>query len=410
MQKDNPYLIPALVVASIIVGISMGTRNAFSGLWMQPISISQNWGREIFSLAIAISNIVWGASQPFIGLLVDKRGPRAVVLLGAVCFVVGLIGVATFKSPLGVNIFGGVFLGLAVSCSTYTVVFSVLGKLASPSRRSWAFGIAAAAGSFGQFLLIPVSQYFISNVGWAQALMWIAAITVAIAPLGWALANYGKNAATTTLDPRQVDVTVKAALKEAFADRSYLLLTLGFFVCGFQVVFIGAHLTPYLSDKAVAADVGVVALALIGLFNVIGTYVAGALGARYPKRKILAVIYLARSVVIGVFLLTPISPVSVYFFAAGIGMLWLSTVPPTNALVAQIYGVKFLGMLAGIIFFSHQVGSFLGVWLGGRLFDATGSYNVMWGVCIALGVFAALVHWPIDERPVSDRAPRAIPV
>jgi MFS family permease len=396
-------LVPALLVSSIILGLAMGTRNAFSGLWMQPMSYDLKWGREVFSLAIAISNLVWGLSQPFIGLLVDKRGARGVLIAGTALYVLGLAGVAFFKTPIGVNLFGGVVMGLAISCTTYTVVYSVLGRITPPERRSWAFGIAAAAGSFGQFFMIPIGQWFISNAGWANALLWVAALVLAIAPLGLALANYGTSGKLPTVATTQANVTVKQALAEAFSDRSYGLLTLGYFVCGFQVVFIGAHLTPYLQDKGIPAHVGVTALALIGLFNVIGTYTAGALGQRHSKRKILAAIYLLRSVAIGLFLLAPLSPFSVYAFSAAIGLLWLSTVPPTNALVAQIYGVKYLGLLAGIIFFSHQVGSFLGAWLGGRIFDASGNYNIMWAVCIALGVFAAVVHWPIDERPVAER-------
>ncbi len=396
------------MVSAIIVGLAMGTRNAFTGLWMQPITQSQGWGREVFSLTVALSNLAWGITQPFIGLLADKKGARAVLVWGALTYCAGLIGVAYLNSPLWLNVFGGVVMGVAISCTTYSVVYSVLGRLASPARRSWAFGIAAAAGSFGQFLMIPTAQWFISNVGWSQALLWVAALVFAIAPLGWALANYGESARNTTNAIPSGAVTVKAALTEAFSDRSFGLLTAGYFVCGFQVVFIGAHLSPYLSDRSVPAHVGVTALALIGLFNVFGTYLAGALGQTYPKRKILAAIYLARSVVIAIFLWVPISAISVYFFAAGIGFLWLSTVPPTNALVAQIYGVRYMGMLAGIIFFSHQIGSFLGAWLGGRIFDSTGSYNVMWGICIALGVFAAIVHWPIDERPLSQRKRAAL--
>jgi MFS family permease len=403
MQKDHPNLGIALFTAAIILGIAMGTRNAFSGLWLQPMSEAKGWGREVFSFTVALQNLVWGASQPFIGLLTDKRGARVVLLTGAALYAAGLVGCAYVTTPFMLAMFGGVVMGLAISCSTYTVAYSVLGKLVSPQRRSWAFGIAAAAGSFGQFLMIPAGQWFITHAGWSTALVWTAAVAFTIAPLGLALSSYapGKNDKTAPQVTGQT--SVKLALKEAFADRSYALLTAGYFVCGFQVVFIGAHLTPYLKDHAIAAHVGVTALALIGLFNVLGTYMAGSLGQKYPKRKILSAIYFARSIVIGLFLLAPLTPISVYFFAAGIGFLWLSTVPPTNAIVAQVYGVRYLGLLAGIIFFSHQVGSFLGAWLGGRLFDVTGSYNIMWGICMALGVFAALVHWPIDERPLSER-------
>jgi MFS family permease len=407
MQKDHPNLGVALITAAIILGIAMGTRNAFSGLWLQPMSDAKGWGREVFSFAVALQNLVWGASQPFVGLLADKRGARGVLIAGGVLYAVGLIGCAFAPSPFWLSFFGGGVIGLGVSCSTYTVAYSVLGRLVSPQRRSWAFGIAAAAGSFGQFLMIPAGQFFITNAGWSQALIWLGAVTVAIIPLGIALAHYGAAAQLASVESSSGSVSVKEALREALADRSYLLLTLGYFVCGFQVVFIGSHLMPYLTDKSVAAHVGVTALALVGLCNVLGTYAAGSLGQRYPKRKVLAAIYFARSIVIGAFLLAPLTSLSIYVFAAGIGLLWLSTVPPTNALVAQIYGVRYLGMLAGIIFFSHQVGSFLGAWLGGRLFDLTGSYNLMWGICIGLGVMAAIVHWPIDERPIAGRSAAA---
>ncbi len=403
MQKDHPNLGIALFTAAIILGIAMGTRNAFSGLWLQPMSDAKGWGREVFSFTVALQNLVWGASQPFIGLLTDKRGARVVLLSGGALYAIGLAGCAYVSSPFMLAVFGGVVMGLAIACSTYTVAYSVLGKLVSPQRRSWAFGIAAAAGSFGQFLMIPAGQWFITHSGWSTALIWTAAVAFTIAPLGLALSGYAPKRGDGAAPTMTGQTSVKAALKEAFSDRSYALLTAGYFVCGFQVVFIGAHLNPYLRDKAVASHVGVTALALIGLFNVFGTYIAGSLGEKYPKRKILSAIYILRSVVIGLFLLAPITDLSVYLFAAAIGFLWLSTVPPTNALVAQVYGVRYLGLLAGIIFFSHQVGSFLGAWLGGRLFDMTGSYNVMWGICIALGVFAALVHWPIDERPLSER-------
>jgi MFS family permease len=408
MQKDHPNLVPALITAAIILGIAMGTRNSFSGLWLQPMSDANGWGREVFSFAVALQNLIWGAAQPFVGLLADKKGARGVLVAGGLLYAAGLAGCALFPSPLMLTLFGGVMTGVAIACCTYTVAYSVLGKLVSGARRSWAFGIAAAAGSFGQFLMIPTGQWFISNVGWAQALLWMGAITLAIAPLGWALSGYAKGVAVAPAVAGQA-VSAKAAMKEAFSDRSYSLLTMGYFVCGFQVVFIGAHLTPYLRDKAVPAHVGVTALALIGLFNVLGTYGAGVLGQRLPKRKVLAAIYFLRSVVIGLFLFIPLSHLSVYLFAAAIGVLWLSTVPPTNAIVAQVYGVKYLGLLGGIIFFSHQVGSFLGAWLGGKAFDATGSYNLMWGICIALGVFAALIHWPIDERPLTDRRSQKVP-
>ncbi|MEN9559711.1 MAG: hypothetical protein RLZZ502_922 [Pseudomonadota bacterium] len=403
-HQTQDHLLTALIIAAIFLGIAMGTRNTYSGLWMTPMSKDLGWGREIFSLTIALQNLVWGASQPFVGYYADQYGVRRIITFGAVLYAIGLAVPAFTHSPLVLYVFGGLVMGVAVSCTTYTIAYNLLGRMVNADRRAWAFGIAGAAGSFGQFAMIPLGSYFIDSLGWANALLAVAAITLFIAPLGFMYARAGHQHGVRYGVAQAGGVTAGQALKEAFADRSYVLLTAGYFVCGFQVVFIGAHLMPYLSDKGIAAHVGVTALALIGLFNVFGTYFAGSLAQRMPKRYVLSSIYFLRSVVICLFLWAPLSEWSVYLFASAIGMLWLSTVPPTNALVAQIYGLRYMGMLAGIIFFSHQVGSFLGAWLGGRMYDATGSYNLVWGFCIALGVFAAIVHYPIDERPLHDRS------
>jgi MFS family permease len=395
-------LLTALLVVSVILGIAMGSRNAFSGLFMQPISSDMKWGREVFSFAVALQNLVWGAAQPFVGYIADRWGARRVLVVGAVLYAIGFTWTAFLSSTVTLALSGGIIMGLAVACTTYTVAYSVLGKMVDASRRAWAFGISAAAGSFGQFLMIPVGQWFITHDGWKFSLIGMGVITALIAPLGWYFAKLGS--AGKLPQPSSVgQATASEALRTAFGDRSYSLLTLGYFVCGFQVVFIGAHLSPYLLDKGTPAHVGVTALALIGLFNCIGTYCAGVLAGKMPKRYVLSSIYILRSVVIIIFLAVPISPISVYMFAAAIGVLWLSTVPPTNALIAQIYGARYLGMLGGIVFFSHQIGSFLGVWLGGKIFDSTGNYNTVWMLTIGLGVFAALVHLPIDERALEAR-------
>jgi MFS family permease len=405
--QRHSNLLRALLVVSIILGIAMGSRNAFSGLFLQPISSDMKWGREVFSFAVALQNLVWGASQPFVGYIADRWGAKRVLILGAVLYTIGFAWTSFLTSSTSLVLSGGIIMGLAVACTTYTVAYSVLGKMVDASRRAWAFGISAAAGSFGQFLMIPVGQWFITHDGWRFSLLGMAAITAIIAPLGWYFANLGQKGKLP--QPSSVgQASAGEALRTAFGDRSYSLLTLGYFVCGFQVVFIGAHLGPYLIDKGTPAHVGVTALALIGLFNCIGTYVAGVLAGKMPKRYVLSAIYILRSVVIVLFLWIPLSPISVYLFAAAIGVLWLSTVPPTNALIAQIYGAHYLGMLGGIVFFSHQIGSFLGVWLGGKIFDLTGNYNTVWTLTIGLGVFAALVHLPIDERALESRGvPRA---
>ena len=401
-------LVRALLVVSIFLGIAMGSRNAFSGLFLQPISSDMKWGREVFSFAVALQNLVWGAAQPFVGYIADRWGAKRVLIVGAVLYTIGFLWTAFLSSSFTLALSGGIIMGLAVACTTYTVAYSVLGKMVDASRRAWAFGISAAAGSFGQFLMIPVGQWFITHDGWQFSLIGMGVITALIAPLGWYFAKLGE--AGKLAQPTSAgQATAREALGTAFADRSYSLLTLGYFVCGFQVVFIGAHLTPYLIDKGTPAHVGVTALALVGLFNCIGTYVAGVLAGKLPKRYVLSMIYFLRSIVIGLFLWAPLSPWSVYLFAAAIGTLWLSTVPPTNALIAQIYGARYLGMLGGIVFFSHQIGSFLGVWLGGKIYDMTGNYNTVWMLTIGLGVFAALVHLPIDERALDARGEFARP-
>ena len=395
----------ALFAVALILGIAMGTRNAFSGLFLQPISADMQWGREVFSFAIALQNLVWGAAQPFIGYIADRYGAKRVLIVGAVLYAVGLVWTAFLSNTFTLAISGGLLMGVAISCTTYSVAYSVLGKMVPPDRRAWAFGISAAAGSFGQFLMIPVGQFFITNNGWAFSLIGLAVITATIAPLGWYFAKLGEEGKLPIPASNVRQATAGEALRTAFGDRSYTLLTLGYFVCGFQVVFIGAHLAPYLLDHGVPARVGVTALALIGLFNCFGTYFAGVLAGKIPKRYVLSGIYFMRSVVIGVFLLLPLSEWSVYAFASAIGFLWLSTVPPTNAIIAQVYGVRYLGMLGGVVFFSHQIGSFLGAWLGGKIYDATGNYDTVWMLTIGLGIFAGLIHLPIDERELTSRTP-----
>lgn len=400
-SNERP-LLTVLLFAALIVCVAMGIRHTF-GLFLAPMTADHGWSRELFSLAIAVQNLTWGAAQPFAGLLADRYGAKRVLWAGAVLYALGLAGMAYAASGTGLTASAGILIGLAQSCATYSVVFSALGKLVPENRRSWAMGLVAAAGSFGQFLMVPVASGLIAGMGWFGTLLVFAAAAFLIMPFGSALTR-GLAAGAATAGQ-----TAGEAIREAMRDRSFLLLTAGYFVCGFQVVFIGVHLPTYLLDKGLSGNVGMTALALIGLFNIFGTYAVGHLGTRYPKRYLLAGIYTARSVAIACFLLAPLTPMSVYIFAAVMGVLWLSTVPPTNAIVAQIFGVRFLGMLSGVVFFSHQVGSFLGVWLGGKLFDATGSYDLVWLICIGLGVVSALLNLPVDERSLADRraAPQA---
>ena len=390
-----------LACGAMIVTLSMGIRHGF-GLWLQPITQAQGWTRETFAFAIAIQNLAWGVIGIFAGMLADRFGAFRVLVGGTLLYAAGLAGMALSTDAFVFSLTAGVLIGAAQAGTTYAVVYGVIGRQVDPARRSWAMGVAAAAGSFGQFLMVPVEGFLIAGLGWQLALEVLAAAVLLIAPLAWGLREPGFTGAAVHAPGREQ--TILQALREAIKYPSFQLLVAGYFVCGFQVVFIGVHMPSYLRDKGLSPQVASYALALIGLFNVFGTYLAGTLGQRLARRKILAAIYLGRSIAIAVFLWAPLSPLSVYVFAAVMGFLWLSTVPPTNATIAQIFGVKHLSMLGGFAFFSHQIGSFLGVWLGGYLYDRTGSYDVVWYIAIALGLFAAIVNLPVREAPIARGA------
>ncbi len=388
-------MVQVLVCGATIVTLSMGIRHGF-GLWLQPITQSQGWTRETFAFAIALQNLVWGVSGIFAGMLADRFGAFRVVAAGAVLYALGLVGMANASTPLMFTVTAGVLIGMAQAGTTYAVIYGVIGRNVSAEKRSWAMGVAAAAGSFGQFLMVPTEGFLISSMGWQGALMMLGVASLMIVPLAWGLREPGLAASHAV----QREQTILQAFTEAFKYPSFQLLMAGYFVCGFQVVFIGVHMPSYLKDKGLSPQVASYALALIGLFNVFGTYAAGVLGQKLQKKNILAFIYLSRAIAISVFLLVPLTPLSVYIFSSVMGLLWLSTVPPTNATVAQIFGVAHLSMLSGFVFFSHQIGSFMGVWLGGYLYDRTGSYNIVWYIAIALGVLAALVNLPIKEASI----------
>ena len=388
-----------LLCGAAIVSLAMGIRHGF-GLWLQPMTQANDWTRADFSFAIAMQNISWGIAGVVAGMVADKFGAFRVILLGALLYALGLFGMAYASTPLLLALSCGVLIGAAQAGTTYAIIYGVIGRNVPAERRSWAMGIAAAAGSFGQFLMVPTENFLISHFGWQQALILLSLSALLIMPLAFGLREPGFAGGAVA----KRDQTIVQALAEAFKCPSFQLLMAGYFVCGFQVVFIGIHLPSYLKDKGLSPEVAGYALGLVGLFNVFGTYIAGTLGQTMQKKNILAFIYFARAVVITVFLLAPLSPLSVYIFASTMGLLWLSTVPPTNAALAQIFGVAHMSMLSGFVFVSHQVGSFLGVWLGGKLYDQTGSYDVVWYLCIALGIFAGLINLPVKETPIVRQA------
>ena len=387
-----------LLCGALIVTLSMGIRHGF-GLWLQPVTMERGWTRETFAFAIAVQNLAWGVAGPFAGALADRWGAYRVLMIGAVLYALGLVFMGLATSGLAFTGSAGLVLGMAQSGTTYAVVYGVIGRTVAPEKRSWAMGVTAAAGSFGQFLMVPVENWLIGGFGWQTALFALGLLSLFIIPLAFGLKEPAQ-------PPAQAgSQSIMAAVREAFSYPSFQLLMAGYFVCGFQVVFIGVHMPSYLKDQGLTPDVATTALALIGLFNVFGTYAAGVLGSRWPKRYILSANYGLRALAIAVFISVPLTPWSVYIFASVMGLLWLSTIPPTNAMIAQIFGVKYFSMLSGFVFVSHQLGSFLGAWLGGKLYDSTGSYNVVWWIAVALGVFSAIVNLPIREHAIQRVAP-----
>lgn len=390
-----------IVAGCLIALITFGVRAGF-GLFLAPMSADLGWGREIFALSIAIQNLLWGLGQPFAGAIADRYGSGRVLAVGALVYASGVYLMSVASTPAMMHLSGGVMVGLGLSGASFAVVLAAIGRMVSEEKRSVALGIGTAAGSLGQFLMVPLGQAFLEAYGWSVALMLLSLFVLLVVPLSSALK--GRAAEPAGMRPQ----TLREALREAGGHASYLYLTAGFFVCGFHVAFIQVHLPAYLTDAGLAAAVGAWALSLVGLFNIFGSYGSGVLGGRYSKKYLLSSLYFARAVTIAVFVLVPLSETSALIFASVMGLLWLSTVPLTSGLVAQMFGLRHLGTLFGIVFLSHQMGAFLGVWLGGYLYDSTGSYDVVWWIGVALGVLAALLHWPIDERPVAEIA-RAVP-
>ena len=399
------WRIPAVIIAGcLITVVAFGTRAAM-GLFLEPMTAFHGWSRADFAFALAVQNLLWGLFQPLAGAVADRHGTGRVLAAGLVLYAVGMAAMAWAPDPLWLVLTAGLLVGLAQALAAFTIVLAAFARLLPESRRSWAFGMGTAAGSLGQFLIVPLGQAFIASFGWHDALVLLALCLLAVLPLTRLLRATGpaaENAATVTNPLPWRDV-----LAGAFAHRSYVLLVVGFFVCGFHVAFVAVHLPAYLTDLGFAPGLGAMAVALIGLFNVVGAYSAGVLGAAYSKKNLLAVIYLGRAVVILAFLLFPVSIWTVWVFAALMGLLWLSTVPPTSGLVVAMFGVRDMAMLFGIVFSSHQVGAFVGVWLGVWLYDTYGTYDVVWWLGVVLGLAAAVVHWPIREQPAPTPMPRA---
>ena len=391
---DLPLLV--IVAGCTIALMTFGPRSAM-GLFQKPLLADLGWDRATFGLAMAIQNLMWGAGQPFFGAIADRYGPWRVLLLSGLLYASGLFMMASASAPVWLHVGGGVLVGLGIAAGSFSIIMAAFARRVAPERRVIVFGIGTAAGSAGMLVFPPISEGLIAAYGWSDALVILSVVTLAIPVIAIPLAGGPRGSGAPGADYEQ---TVAQALREAMATKSYLLLTAGFFVCGFQVAFITVHFPAYITDKGLEPWVGGWALALIGGLNIVGSLASGVIGQRYSKPVFLALLYLGRSLLVTWYLLTPISATTTLVFAALMGLLWLSTVAPTNALVATFFGTRYLGMLGGIVFFSHQIGSFLGVWLGGVLYDLNGSYDPVWWLGVALGVFAAVVHWPIEERGV----------
>jgi MFS family permease len=404
MTEKKNWRTPAIVVAcgGLAMTIVLGTRHGF-GLYLQPMTLDLGISRETFSFAIALQNLFYGFSQPLTGMIADKFGAARVMAAGTIAYAVGLVLMSYSSTGTELNLSAGLLIGMALGCCGFSTVYGVVGRAVPANKRSTAMGIVGAAGSLGQFLMLPYGQLLINHMGWQQALLVLALTVLVLLPLSAALVENKKAQVQA-----QFKQSIPAALREAFTHRGFVLMSIAYTVCGFQLLFISVHFPAYLVDQKMSAATGMIALALIGLFNTFGSYTWGWLGSRYTKKYLLATLYFTRAMVVMAFILTPLSPMTVYLFSSAIGFLWLGTAPVTSALIAQIFGARYLSTLSGCAFMFHQTGSFLGVWIGGRIFDTTGSYHLMWWIIIAAGIVAALLSLPVDEREIPRNAPAAI--
>ncbi|MDO9600291.1 MAG: MFS transporter [Azoarcus sp.] len=401
-MRTHSWRTPTLVIicGGLVLSLSLGMRHSF-GLFLQPMSFDLGWGRETFAFAIALQNLVWGIAQPFTGMIADRYGAGRVVLGGALAYVLGLVLMPLSADGLELGLTAGVLVGLGLSGTGFGIIYGAIGRAVAAERRSAALGAAGALGSLGQFAMLPYAQSLITGTGWAQGL-WVLAATVALMILLAAVMAEPAAGDTASARPPQA---LSQALAEAFSHRGFWLLGLGFLVCGFQLGFIGNHLPAFLVDQGLTPRTGMIALSLVGLLNVAGTWFWGQLGGKWRAKNLLSILYLLRGLLIVAYVAMPVSAATTYAFAAGMGFLWLGTVPLTSGVLSQIFGVRYISTLFGFVFFSHQLGSFLGVWLGGMVFDATGSYAVIWTVSIGLSLVAAILHYPIDDRVVGLSAP-----
>ncbi len=396
-NKSSTFLI---TTACTLLLLSFGYRSGF-GLFVKPITEANGWGREVISMALAIQNLLWGIVAVFAGALADRYGNVRVVVGGSLLYALGMWLMADVDSPWLLHTSAGVLVGAGIAGTAFGIVLPAMARAVGEDRRQWALGLGTAVGSLGQFAMVPLMQGLIDACGWILTLRLLSVSALLMALLAMPLAPYsGATEARHNADAQ----TMGEALREAFGHQSYVLLVTGFFVCGFHVAFITAHMPAFLSDAGFEASVGAWSISIIGLCNVIGAYLSGLLSGGKTKRRVLVIIYLGRAVAISVFMLVPFTLVSVFTFSAVMGFLWLATVPPTSGLVAVMFGTRYMALLYGIVFLGHQLGSFTGVWLGGWLYDRTGSYDAIWWIGVALGLAAALVHWPIREHPVTRLA------
>lgn len=390
-----------VLAGGIVMGLALGVRHSF-GIFLFPVTMEHGWNRETFSFAVALQNLVWGIAQPFVGMVADRYGARRVVLAGLVCYAAGLVGMAYATTPLAFTVSAGIVVGIALAGTTFGVIYGALSRMVAVERRGWALGLAGATGGLGLFLLVPVAQALIDLVSWSGALVALALCCLLLAPLAIPLAD-------TPAQPGPRQQSLRSAIGEAFTHRGFWLLNLGFFACGFHLAFIANHLPAYLRDQGMPPSAAVIGLAVIALANVAGTYVCGLLGNRFRRKYVLFWIYVLRSLAMGAFFLLPLGPLTLYLFCAAMGFVWLGTVPLTNGVLAQVFGVRYLTTLFGFVFLGHQLGSFLGVWLGGYVFDATHSYDIVWQLSVVIGLLSAALHYPIDDAEIRRPALAGVP-